>query len=64
VALFNGRSPEGGGSGGPEVIRTNLNGSKIEQVMSGFVAPIVLCSYNAGYLYVGDLTGQVYRVRV
>jgi glucose/arabinose dehydrogenase len=64
VALFNGRAPEGGEAAGPEVIRTNLNGSKIAQVMSGFVAPIVLCSYNAGYLYVGDLTGQVYRVRV
>jgi len=64
IALFNGRPPAGGGDAAPEVVETSLNGSKIDQVMSGFVAPIVLCNYAAGYLYVGDLTGTVYRVRV
>ncbi len=62
VALFNGMTAKTGPVG-PEVITTNVKGSVIRDFVTGFVAPLVLAHYQGGYLYMGDLTGQVYRVK-
>jgi hypothetical protein len=32
-------------------------------VLTGFVAPIVALSTHAGDVYVGDLTGAIYRIK-
>ena len=34
-----------------------------ETLVTGFVAPTVGLGENAGWLYVGELTGQVFRVK-
>lgn len=61
VALFNGReTPEGPQ---PEVISTTVDGSKMSTAVSGFLAPVLLANYHGGYLYMGDFTGTVWRVK-
>jgi glucose/arabinose dehydrogenase len=62
VALFGGMTAKTGPVG-PEIIATNTTGTKISDFVTGFVAPVLLAHYHGGYLYMGDLTGQVYRVR-
>jgi Tfp pilus tip-associated adhesin PilY1 len=32
--------------------------------LTGFVAPVIALATHEGYVYVGDLTGTVYRVAV
>lgn len=61
VALFNGLHTKQGPVG-PEVITTNVNGTKIRDFLTGFVAPVILTAHHDGFLYAGDLTGTVYRV--
>ena len=39
-----------------------LSGGKATPVLTGFVAPTVGLGVNAGKLYVGELTGQVFSV--
>jgi glucose/arabinose dehydrogenase len=54
----------GVGSKGPggEVLKMPLSGGKATPVLTGFVAPTVGLGVNAGKLYVGELTGQVFSV--
>jgi hypothetical protein len=41
-----------------------LNSSVLKPLLTGFVAPVVGLGLNNGYVYVGELTGQVFRVKV
>ncbi|HEY1774776.1 MAG TPA: hypothetical protein VGG41_01340 [Solirubrobacteraceae bacterium] len=54
--------PTGKGPGG-EVLSMPLSGGKTKPVVTGFVAPIVGLGENDGWLYVGELNGQVFRVK-
>jgi glucose/arabinose dehydrogenase len=56
VALF------GGTGRGPDVVSMSLKGGLSTPFLTGFVAPVVALATHAGALYVGDLTGSVYRV--
>jgi hypothetical protein len=47
-----------------EVFSLALHGGTLQPVMTGFVAPTVGLGVNRGYVYVGELTGQVFRVKV
>jgi glucose/arabinose dehydrogenase len=40
------------------------SGGKPTTLLTGFVAPIVGMGINDGYLYVGELTGQIFRVKL
>ncbi|MBN8866715.1 MAG: hypothetical protein J0H98_04110 [Solirubrobacterales bacterium] len=62
VALFNGLHTKQGPVG-PEIMTTNVRGTKIRDFVTGFVAPVLLANHHGGFLYMGDLTGTVYRVR-
>lgn len=53
---------EFGGTGSPKVVSMPLTGGKLKPLLTGFVAPIVGLGTNHGALYVGELTGQVFRV--
>jgi hypothetical protein len=55
--------PKGKGPGG-EVFTLRLNSSVLKPLVKGFVAPVVGLGLHHGYVYVGELTGQVFRVRV
>jgi glucose/arabinose dehydrogenase len=54
--------PKGKGPGG-QVLSMPLSGGKTTPLLNGFVAPTVGLGGNGGWLYVGELTGQVYRVK-
>jgi glucose/arabinose dehydrogenase len=56
-------STSGKGPGG-EVVTLELGSSTLKPLLTGFVAPTVGLGLSRGYVYVGELTGQVYRVRV
>jgi glucose/arabinose dehydrogenase len=47
---------------GGEVLSMPLSGGTPKPVLTGFVAPTVGLGVNAGKLYVGELTGQVFSV--
>jgi glucose/arabinose dehydrogenase len=53
----------GKGPGG-EVYSMGLRSHTLEPLITGFVAPIVGLGLNNGYLYVGELSGQVYRLKI
>jgi glucose/arabinose dehydrogenase len=55
----------GVGAKGPggEVLSMPLKGGKLKPLLTGFVAPTVGLGGNNGWLYVGELTGQVFRVK-
>jgi glucose/arabinose dehydrogenase len=55
--------PKGKGPGG-EVFTMRLHSSVLKPLLKGFVAPVVGLGLHGGYVYVGELTGQVFRVRV
>jgi glucose/arabinose dehydrogenase len=55
--------PNGTGPGG-EVYSLPLGGHTLKPLITGFVAPVVGLGLNDGYLYVGELTGQVFRLKV
>jgi glucose/arabinose dehydrogenase len=57
VALFQGLEPEK-----PVVVSLPVAGGTPTPFLTGFVAPVVGLNTNAGYVYVGDLTGSLYRV--
>jgi hypothetical protein len=61
LTSFAGR--HGKGPGG-EVFTLGLHGSVLKPLVKGFAAPVVGLGLNHGYVYVGELTGQVFRVRV
>jgi glucose/arabinose dehydrogenase len=46
-----------------QVVSMPLRGGPLRPLLTGFVAPIVGLAINRGSLYVGELTGQVFRVR-
>jgi glucose/arabinose dehydrogenase len=52
----------GKGPGG-EVLEMPLSGGKAKPLVTGFVAPVVGLGENAGLLYIGELTGQVFSVK-
>jgi glucose/arabinose dehydrogenase len=49
---------------GGEVFTLGLNSHTLRPLLTGFVAPTVGLGLHNGYVYVGELTGQVYRVRI
>jgi glucose/arabinose dehydrogenase len=53
----------GGGKGG-EVFSLRLGGHTLKPLLKGFVAPTVGLGLHNGFVYVGELTGQVFRVKV
>jgi glucose/arabinose dehydrogenase len=53
----------GGGKGG-EVFSLGLGSHKLKPLLKGFVAPTVGLGLHHGFVYVGELTGQVFRVKV
>jgi len=55
--------PAGKGPGG-EVFTLGLTGHALKPLLKGFVAPTVGLGLHCGYLYVGELNGQVFRVLV
>ena len=55
--------PAGKGPGG-EVFSLPLHGGKLKPLVTGFVAPTVGLGVAEGYLYVGELTGEVFRVKI
>lgn len=58
VALFGGTAETG-----PQVMRMKTDGSAIRPYLTGFVAPVLSVASHKGFLYVGDLTGSIYKVR-
>ena len=57
VALFNGTGK------GPDVVSMPTSGGSYKPFLTGFVAPVVAVGAHGGQLYVGDLTGAIYRVK-
>jgi hypothetical protein len=56
-------STTGKGPGG-EVLSMPVGGGTPTPVMTGFVAPVVGLGVSGGFVYVGELTGQVFRLKV
>ncbi len=54
----------GGNGPGGEVFSLSTEGGPLMPLMKGFVAPTVGLGMSGGYVYVGELTGQVFRVKV
>lgn len=46
------------------VVSMPLKGGKPKTLLTGFVAPVVGLGVYRGYVYVGELTGQVFRLKV
>jgi glucose/arabinose dehydrogenase len=46
------------------VVSMPLHGGKAKPLITGFVAPVVGLGVDRGYVYVGELTGQVFRLKV
>jgi glucose/arabinose dehydrogenase len=46
------------------VVSMPLKGGKTRTLLKGFVAPVVGLGVDHGYVYVGELTGQIFRVKV
>jgi glucose/arabinose dehydrogenase len=49
--------------GKQRVVKMSVRTKKVRPVLSGFVAPVVGLGVHRGFVYVGDLTGSVYRSR-
>lgn len=58
VALFSGTP-----AGGPQVMTMKTDGTGIRPYLTGFLAPVLSVTSHKGDLYVGDLTGSIYKVR-
>lgn len=59
LALFTGTGK------GPQVVSQPLTGgSKTTPVLSGFAAPVVALGTHNGFVFAGDVTGAVYKVKV
>ena len=56
----------GKGAKGPggEVFTLGMNSHVLKPLVTGFVAPTVGLGLHDGYVYIGELTGQVYRVKI
>ena len=57
VALF------GGLGNGPVVVSMNTAGHQIKPFLSGYGAPVLSVGTRRGYVYTGDVTGTIYRVK-
>jgi glucose/arabinose dehydrogenase len=58
VSLF------GGLGQGPEVVTIPTNGKKPPKpILTGFAAPVIALGIHRGRVYVGDLTGTIYKVK-
>ncbi len=55
--------PQGKGPGG-EVFSLGIGAGRLKPLITGFVAPTVGLHLHDGYVYVGELTGQVYRLKL
>ncbi len=55
---------KGGKGPGGEVFTLGLRRHVLKPLVQGFVAPTVGLGLHHGYVYVGELTGQVFRVRI
>ena len=55
---------KGGKGPGGEVFTLRLNSHRLKPLVTGFVAPTVGLGLHDGYVYIGELTGQVYRVKI
>jgi hypothetical protein len=69
LALFGGRiyMTEFVGNQGKSGLVTSIpvaGSSNPKTLLTGFVAPVVGLGLHGGYLYVGELTGQVFRVKL
>jgi glucose/arabinose dehydrogenase len=53
------------GNGGKSglVVSMPMSGGATKPLLTGFLAPVVGLGVNAGWLYIGELTGQVFRVK-
>jgi len=58
VALFGGTA-----KAGPQVMTVKTDGTGVKPFLTGFVAPVLSVHTHKGFVYVGDLTGQIYKVR-
>ncbi|MBN8866716.1 MAG: hypothetical protein J0H98_04115, partial [Solirubrobacterales bacterium] len=58
VALFNGTA-----EAGPQVMKLKTDGTGTAPFLTGFVAPVLSVATHGGFVYVGDLTGTIYKVR-
>jgi glucose/arabinose dehydrogenase len=58
VALFGGLTPDH-----PVVISMNTHGGNVKTFLSGYVAPVLAVGTRKGFVYTGDLTGAIYRVK-
>jgi glucose/arabinose dehydrogenase len=61
LTSFQGRKAKGPGG---EVFSMSLSGRSLKPLITGFVAPTVGLGIHRGYLYVGELTGQVFRLKL
>jgi glucose/arabinose dehydrogenase len=57
VALF------GGLGQGPVVVSMNTAGKQVTPFLTGYVAPVLAVGTRRGFVYTGDLTGAIYRVK-
>jgi glucose/arabinose dehydrogenase len=55
---------EFGGGSAPQVVSLPISGGAVKPLLTGFVAPIVGLGTHNGWVYVGELTGQAFRVKV
>ena len=46
----------------PLVVSMPLRGGKVKPFLTGFVAPVIGLGVHGGTVYVGSVTGTVYRV--
>ena len=58
VGLFNGTA-----EAGPQVMSVRTDGKGAKPFMTGFVAPVLSVASHRGFIYAGDLTGSIYRVK-
>jgi glucose/arabinose dehydrogenase len=61
LSSFTGKNGKGPGG---EVFTLGLQRGGLKPLLTGFVAPVVGLALIHGYLYVGELTGQVFRLKV
>ena len=61
VTSFLGRNGQGPGG---KVLSMSRHGGKLTPLITGFVAPTVGLAVHGKYLYVGELTGQVFRLKL
>lgn len=59
VALFGGTA-----EAGPQVMTVRTDGTGMEPLITGFVAPVLSVAVHQGRIYAGDLTGTIWSTRL